>query len=95
MAFFNSLPVQELLQIFSELVQGEGGRPPGRPAVAPGVQGDDPVPVGEGAYLALEVGVILSVAVEEDQGEALPRLHIVQRDVHAIPPDRWPPGGGR
>ena len=52
--------------------------------MAPGVQGDDPIVGGERLHLVLKIGVVLSVSVEQDQGEALPLLLVVQRDIHVL-----------
>ena len=82
MALLNALPVQKVLQVLGELLQGEGCLPPGRTPVPPGIQGDDPIMGGKGLHLVLKIGVVLSVSVEQDQGEALPHLLVVQRDIH-------------
>ena len=79
---FNALFVHEGRQVVRELGDGEGGRPPGGMAVAPGVHGVHGEIPGEFVHLVDEIVPVLPVAVEQEQGDARPLFDVMQGDVH-------------
>ena len=82
MGFVDVMRVHERQQVIGKLPDGEGGIPPRRFPVAPGVQGIDVILLGEHIDLACEVVAVFTVSVEENQRLSLAFFYVEVLDVH-------------
>ena len=78
--------VHEIEQVVGKLGEGEGGSSHGGTAVAPGIHSTDKKVAGKRGDLMLEIGAVLAVAVEEQQGGAVTGADGMKLNIHQTPP---------